>query len=352
MIRTFFLLLFISAGVLAAPHVLAGSSYTPPSSGGGVSGDGTGVTDASAFRSALSLGTAATVNTGTSNGNAVVLGMGGALPAVDGSNLTGLLSSQISGLGTAASAATGDFVAASSFYAADVWDYEWNASSGTTMETDGWTKTGSITDTSTTIGSYTARLLTPTANSGAAYMSKVIVSGVGGVAPVTGMNIAGPFELRVLLKLPASTSNSIVHAFAFCMQAGGNQFIPAVTSTAWWASSGAGALTSLTLSGGLPNRSLWITIRASNGISSGTSAATSYTEMWAGGTRVWTGVSTTPWASFTGGSEGLLRIGRIVGPGSGGNVEAVTVASIKWRAGWNSAPVEYAMRSLNGAVGP
>jgi len=288
---------------------LGGSGYTPPASGGGVSGDGTGVSDASAFRTAL-------------------------------------------GLGTAATAASTSFASASSAYAADVWDYEWNASAVSTMEADGWTKTGSITDTSTTIGSYTARLLTPTANSGAAYMSKVIVTNSGGLAPVTGLSVAGPFELRVLLQMPASTSNNIVHAFAFCMQAGGNQFIPAVTSTAFWASGGTGTLTSLTLTGGLPNRSIWITIRAANGISSGTSAATSYTEMWAGGARVWSGVSTTPWASFTGGSEGLLRIGRIVGPGSGGNVEAVRVASIKWRAGWNAAPVDYSMRALNGAVGP
>jgi len=81
---------------------IAGSGYTPPAAGSGVSGDGTGVTDASAFRSALSLGTAATVNTGTSNGNAVVLGMGATLPAVNASNLTGISSSQVSGLGTAA----------------------------------------------------------------------------------------------------------------------------------------------------------------------------------------------------------------------------------------------------------
>ena len=97
--------LSVLAGVALAfvgSLAIAGSGYTPPpSAGGGVSGDGSGVTDASAFRSALSLGTAATTNTGTSSGTVPVLGMGGALPAVDGSNLTGLLSTQISGLGTA-----------------------------------------------------------------------------------------------------------------------------------------------------------------------------------------------------------------------------------------------------------
>ena len=61
-------------------------------------------------RTVLGLGTAALANTGTSNGNVVVLGMGGSLPAVNGSNLTGLLSSQISGLGTAAGYSAGAFL--------------------------------------------------------------------------------------------------------------------------------------------------------------------------------------------------------------------------------------------------
>lgn len=46
------------------------------------------VVDAAAARAVLGLGTAATVNTGTSAGNAVVLDGSAKLPAVDGSNLT------------------------------------------------------------------------------------------------------------------------------------------------------------------------------------------------------------------------------------------------------------------------
>ena len=69
---------------------VAGSSYTPPAASGGVEGDGTGVTDASAFRSALGLGTAATLTAGTSANNAVQLDGTGKLPAVDGSQLTGI----------------------------------------------------------------------------------------------------------------------------------------------------------------------------------------------------------------------------------------------------------------------
>ena len=70
---------------------VAGSSYTQPAaSGGGVEGDGTGVTDASAFRSALGLGTAAVLAAGSAPSNVVQLDGAGALPAVDGSALTGI----------------------------------------------------------------------------------------------------------------------------------------------------------------------------------------------------------------------------------------------------------------------
>ena len=49
--------------------------------------------DATAVRTTLGLGTAATVNTGTGAGNAVILDGSARLPAVDGSQLTGLVTS-------------------------------------------------------------------------------------------------------------------------------------------------------------------------------------------------------------------------------------------------------------------
>ena len=65
--------------------------------------------DAAAMRSTLGLGTAATGTTGTSAGNVVALDGSGRLPAVDGSQLTGISSAP---------------------YAADAWDYTWSATTG------------------------------------------------------------------------------------------------------------------------------------------------------------------------------------------------------------------------------
>lgn len=58
---------------------------------------GTAAASASAARTSLGLGTAAVLNTGTSNGNIPLLGASG-LPAVGGSLLTGLTASQVSGV--------------------------------------------------------------------------------------------------------------------------------------------------------------------------------------------------------------------------------------------------------------
>ena len=67
--------------------------------------------DAAAARTTLGLGTTATTNTGTSSGQVPVLGASG-LPAVGGSLLTGITASQVSGLGTAATAASSSFLQA------------------------------------------------------------------------------------------------------------------------------------------------------------------------------------------------------------------------------------------------
>lgn len=321
MIRTFFLLLFISAGVLAAPHVLAGSSYTPPSSGGGVSGDGTGVTDASAFRSALSLGTAATVNTGTSNGNAVVLGMSGALPAVDGSNLTGILSSQISGLGTAASAATGDFVAASAGYAADTWTYSWVPADGDPIATGGWTAVQSAATASTTVDGVACYSITPSGASGESSIYKNV-----------GAASSSSWEARILLWAP----NGNTSRFGWTFDSGIG------TTDALYKVTMGGTTTPLRMNEttvtvpALQYTTRWVmwTLRCYYNLST-----TQTCELYAGRVKLYTFESATAEAAV---SAGRFTIGRT----TGAIVTAGCIGGIWVRStGVNEAPVEYRERA-------
>ena len=93
----------------------AGPTYTPAPATSAPAADLTlsNLSSTSTARTNLGLGTAATANTGTSSGQVPLLGASG-LPAVGGSLLTGLTSSQISGLGTAATASSSSFLAVSS----------------------------------------------------------------------------------------------------------------------------------------------------------------------------------------------------------------------------------------------
>lgn len=130
----------------------------------------------------LGLGTAAVLNTGTSSGNVVVLGMGGSLPAVDGSQLTGITSTQVSGLGTAAGATLGTSannvpqldgsgVLPQVAWAPETWTNRWRTSDGDPTSA-GWTQAGTqnITIASTTQGGVACYSLTPPVASGSAYI--------------------------------------------------------------------------------------------------------------------------------------------------------------------------------------
>jgi hypothetical protein len=171
--------------------------------------------DASAARTTLGLGTAATANTGTSAGNVPVLDGSARLPAVDGSQLTNVLNANLValggvssstnklpyfvatntaavttltqagrdliddadaaamrttlGLGTAAVAASTDFL---SGFAADSWTYEWANPSGALPS--GWALTESpnaATVTYPTVGTGTSiRIVTGTSSTG--YLSR------------------------------------------------------------------------------------------------------------------------------------------------------------------------------------
>lgn len=85
------------------PLVSQGSSSDPAYGTASLAGGGTGATDASGARSNLGLGTAAVLDTGTSANNVVKLNGSAQLPSIDGSNLTGITASQVSGLPLSAS---------------------------------------------------------------------------------------------------------------------------------------------------------------------------------------------------------------------------------------------------------
>lgn len=215
-----YILTILTVLTFTTSGAIAGTGYTPPASSGGVSGDGTGVTDASSFRTALGLGTAATTNTGTTSGNVVVLGMGATLPAVNGGNLTGLSSSQVSGLGTASGYSATSFLQVSnnlsdvtpstartnlglgslstqdSPYAADTWTYTWTPADGDPISANGFTAVQSATTASTTVDSLACYSITPSGSSG----ESLIYKNVGAAS-------SSSWEARVLLWAPSGNTS-------------------------------------------------------------------------------------------------------------------------------------------------
>lgn len=138
--------------------------------------------DASAARTTLGLGTAATANTGTGSGNIPVLDGSARLPAVDGSQLTGITSTQVSGLGTAATLTAGTSannvpqldgsgVLPLVAYAPETWTNRWRASDGDPTS-NGFSQVGTqnLTIASTTQAGVACYSLTPPVASGTAYI--------------------------------------------------------------------------------------------------------------------------------------------------------------------------------------
>lgn len=313
---------------------VAGSSYTPPAASGGVEGDGTGVTDASAFRSALGLGTAATLTAGTSANNAVQLDGTGKLPAVDGSALTGVSASP---------------------YAADSWDLlNWTAGAGT-MVADGWTSSthasSSLTDESATEGGIACRKLTPGAAqyAGVYYTAipstgkwevrlriKVTTSGSGTSSPWYGWSVSGPSSGGLVRRL-------------------GIGLAPTDTSTSgiwYWAGASLGNTTAMIST--LADQWIDWTVRVHDGRADGT-GANAYYELWAGQIKLMSGYTQTtggavavPWIAQSGVARSVY-VGKINGTLG---TSPIYVASVKVRTGWNEAPPDYTFRSLNGDVGP
>lgn len=313
---------------------VAGSSYTPPAASGGVEGDGTGVTDASAFRSALGLGTAATLTAGTAANNAVQLDVDGKLPAVDGSALTGISSSP---------------------YAADSWGLlNWTAGAGT-MVSDGWTAfthaSSSLTDESATEDGIACRKLTPGAAqyAGVYYVAipstgkweaririKVATSGSATSSPWYGWSVSGP------------SSGGLVRRM-------GIGLAPTDTSTSGiWYWSGASLGNTTAMISTLADQWIDWTVRVQDGRADGT-GANAYYELWAGPIKLMSGYTQTtggaaavPWIAQSGVARAVY-VGKINGTSG---AAPIYVASVKVRSGWNEAPPDYTFRSYAGELGP
>jgi hypothetical protein len=287
---------------------VAGSSYTPPAASGGVEGDGTGVTDASAFRSALGLGTAATLTAGTSANNAVQLDGTGKLPAVDGSALTGVSASP---------------------YAADSWDAVWEAADGAT----GWSTSGTWTTNgiATTAGKSSYTVITASPNSAYAYRT---------LAPSAP---DGSFELRANIYLGtmaiAFDPNSYV---MFCAFGRLHRIILSAYGLSLYSSSG-GAVP--VASSGVPT-SEWLTVTlrvTSPDEGNTTPTVTAVTvEMWIGET--YAGAASSGSVTTCGGAAFEAPGAFTVGTTTGLLTSAVSWAA--YREGHNAALPSYTYRGL------
>ena len=286
---------------------VAGSSYTPPAASGGVEGDGTGVSDASAFRTALGLGTAATLTAGTSANNVVQLDGTGKLPAVDGSLLTNVSASP---------------------YAADSWDAVWEAADGAT----GWTTSGAATTNgiATTAGKSTWTVTT--ASSGSAYAYRSLTS-----APDNSFEIRA--NVYITAQMTASDPNGWVMFTAF-----GKLIRVVISSTGVAMYTAAGGSSPTGVSGAPLGKWMTVTLRVTspdaNVAAPTTSAVTA--ELWVG--EVFVGSTQVGLAVGAGGStyeaDGAFTIGTTT------STSTAAVAWVAVREGHNAALPSYTYRGL------
>lgn len=265
--------------------------------------------DASAMRTTLGLGTAATVATGTSAGNVVVLDGSARLPAVDGSQLTNL--------------------PAGSPYSADAWDAVWEAADGAT----GWTTSGTSTTNgiATTGGKSSYTVITASPNSAYAYRT---------LAPSAP---DGSFELRANIYLGTQHASSDPNSWVmFCAFGRLHRIILSSYGLGLYASSG-GAVP--VASSGVPT-SEWITVtlRVTSPDEGNTApTATAVTvELWLGET--YAGAASSGSVTTCGGT-GIEAAGAF----SVGTTTGLLTSAVAWAAyrdGHNDAPPSYTYRGL------
>lgn len=313
--------------------------------------DGSGVSNAAAFRSALSLGTAATADVGVAMGNLVALGLGSMLPAVNASQLTGITSSQVSGLGTMAAEAATSYAtvnasnvadaaawrtaldvsqAGTSPYAADTWDYSWTYADGDPTSL-GWTQTGTqtLTVASDTISGVNCYSLTPSGSSGTSWIGKA-----------TGVSATGSWEMRAKIYWPASSGTAPRYSLMYNPDATASnskrfEYSVSTAGPSYW---NATAVTTLGSVGDLSGQWIDITWRHYKVVAN--DVANYFVETWVGPVRVSAMVLGA--LGITNPAAGSLQIGR----SNIGTQTAVTcIASIQIKNGINAAPPSYTFRS-------
>jgi hypothetical protein len=268
--------------------------------------------DAATARATLGL------TTGTSAGNVVVLDGSARLPAVDGSQLTGV-----------------------SPYTADSWDFQWSAAAGSPATLANYTGSANISavtivgggafgGSAVTYETVSCWEFTPTAVSERQELT---------ILPVTP---ADSWELRVRVWLPGEDATGTPqHVGALGKQVGTNtpQFLAGASITGACRQNGTAEDVKIETA---DIRQSWVTltIRATTVFSATTPsnwAQVAY-QLWCGEFLVgtWNG------ANVTAGSlaAGLIRFGK----GTGTGVRVMRIASLAWRSGNNAAPPSYTYR--------
>ena len=279
--------------------------------------------DAATARATLGL------TTGTSAGNVVVLDGSARLPAVDGSQLTGISASP---------------------FTADAWDVQWSAAAGTPATLANYTGSanlsavtvvggGSFGGAAVTYEGVSCWEFTPTAVNEVQELQ---------LQPLTPVD---EWELRARVWLPGEDATGTPHHFgALGKQVGTNkpQFLAGASVTGLARQNGLSEEVKIE---GADVRSSWmtVTIRATRVHSGATLSAWNQLQfqLWCGEflAGTWNG------ANVTAGSlaAGLIRFGKSQGTG----VRVMRIASLQWRSGNNQAPPSYTFRGRGfGGGGP
>ena len=279
--------------------------------------------DAATARATLGL------TTGVSAGNVVVLDGSARLPAVDGSQLTGVVASP---------------------FTADAWDFQWSAAAGTPTTLANWTGSGAISAVTVVgAGAFGASAVTyegvscfeftPTSASGQQELT---------IQPATPVD---EWELRARVWMPGEDSTGspmFIGALGKQVATTIPQFLAGASVTGACRQNGTAEEVKIETA---DVRASWVTmtIRATR-IHSGatlTSVAQIVYSLYCGEFLVgsWNG------ANVTAGSlaAGLIRFGR--NPGT--NTRVMRIASLQWRSGNNQATPAYTFRGRGfGGGGP